>query len=127
MQCPTCQTECSGDRCGTCGKSLSRKVRRRVNSEEVTNPYEAQTVPCNRAAARAFHVALLAMIPVLGLLLGPVALLWGAVAHQRGKGDPQYTARSAALGAVVFGAVITVTNWLGFGLIVLGMRSLGII
>jgi len=127
MQCPACQTETSGDRCTACGKSLGRKARRRVNNEETANPYEAQTVPCNRAAARAFHVAILALIPVVGLLLGPVALLWGAIAHQRGKGDPQYTARSAALGAVVFGAVITITNWVGLGLIVLGMHSMGII
>jgi hypothetical protein len=125
MQCPACQTETCAKRCPACGKPLTRKIRRRAGNEDGTSPYEPQTVPCNRSAATAWHVAVLGMIPVLGLLLGPAAVLWGALTHCRCKADPQYTARSSALAAVAFGIAITITNWLGLGLIVFGMRSLG--
>jgi hypothetical protein len=69
----------------------------------------------NPAAWRAFRVSLWSVLPGLGLLLGPIAMVlgWRAV---RSAGD-DLSARNRAKAAIVFGAGSAVTQWLGAALI----------
>jgi hypothetical protein len=122
MQCPACNAENGEEatRCAKCGGTLSR--RRRSSVEDTDTPFSRHIDPANRPAVRAYRVAVLSMVPGLGLLLGPVAVVLGAAASRHGKADPDFTARGPAAAAVVFGAMTAVTNWAGLALMVLALR-----
>ncbi|HZY84832.1 MAG TPA: hypothetical protein VFE78_08370 [Gemmataceae bacterium] len=123
MQCPSCSAE-NGDevtRCAKCGGTLSRR-RRRNAVEDTDTPFSRYIDPANRPAVRAYRLAVLSMVPGLGLVLGPAALVLGAAARRRGKADPDFTARGPAAAAVLFGALTAVTNWAGLALMVAALR-----
>jgi len=123
MQCPACNAENGEEatRCAKCGGTLSRR-RRRNSVEDTDTPFSRYIEPANRPAVRAYRLAVLSMVPGLGLLLGPVAVVLGAAAGRRGKANPDFTARGPAAAAVMFGAMTAVTNWAGLALMVLGLR-----
>jgi hypothetical protein len=80
---------------------------------------EAET---NRAAQWAYRVCVLGLIPGLGLVLGPAAVVLGGWVH-RGKPDLDPTARTLAGASVLLGTLIALTNWLGLALMILGLRE----
>jgi hypothetical protein len=123
MQCPSCNAENAEEatRCAKCGATLSRR-RRRNAIDDTDTPFGRYIDPANRPAVRAYRVAVLSMVPGLGLLLGPVAVVLGAVAQRRGKADADFTARGPAAAAVVFGALTALTNWAGLALMALALR-----
>jgi hypothetical protein len=80
-------------------------------------------LPCfaagpNRAARRALRHGVLGLVPGLGLLLGPLAVVLGVVAERRGKADPTFAAQAHARAAVLLGLALTLTNWVGLALMV---------
>jgi hypothetical protein len=123
MQCPACNAENGEEatRCAKCGGTLSRR-RRRNALDETDTPFSRYIDPANWPAVRAYRLAVLSMVPGLGLLLGPVAAVLGAVAYWRGRSNPDFTARGPAVAAVAFGALTAVTNWAGLALMALGLR-----
>ncbi len=76
----------------------------------------------NPTATAAYRCGILAMIPGLGLVLGPVALVWGLWAHHREKANPSERGTTQAIAAIVFGGLCALTNWLGLYLMMLGLR-----
>jgi hypothetical protein len=129
MRCPSCNTENAPEtsRCGSCGAALGparpKGARRRGPAEETDTPCSADAEGTNRAALRAYRVAVLGLVPGLGLLLGPLAVVLGTAARRRGRSDPDFTARSHAAASVVLGALTAATNWLGVALMVRGLRN----
>jgi hypothetical protein len=127
MRCPRCNAENAAEtsRCGACGAALGparrKGARRRGPAEETDTSCPADAEGANRAALRAYRIALLGLVPGLGLLLGPLAVVLGTVAR-RGRSDPDCTARSHAAASVVLGALTAITNWLGVALMVRGLR-----
>jgi hypothetical protein len=93
--------------------------RKRTLAEDHDSPFSPCTNETNRPALRAYRISLLGLIPVLGALLGPVAVLLGALTLWRRKAQPEFTAHGPALAAVVLGSLITLTNWAGLALVVL--------
>jgi hypothetical protein len=65
------------------------------------------------------------LIPLVGLVLGPVAFLLGFVAWRRGQGDPLQKGIGPALAGMLLGGSVAVTNWLGVALIIYGLWSPG--
>ena len=120
MRCKACnaENEETAKRCAACGKRLG-KPRRGLAVESAT-PFSPEAEARGRLALRAYRLSLFGLIPFVGLVLGPLAALLGAVAHQRGKKDPSFQARAPALAAIVLGLLITVTNWFGVMLMILG-------
>ena len=130
MRCPSCNAETpEGLSCAACGRPLPaprRKPARKRGVEEVLEtPFSRHVEPANRPAMRAFRVAVYALVPGLGLLLGPLAVFLGARAGWRGRSDPAFTARIPARAAVVLGGLISVTNWVGLALMIAGWRRAG--
>ncbi len=68
---------------------------------EVTDP----------ATLRAYRVALLSLVPGLGLLLGPVAVVLGILALRYVRED--IAARKRAKVAAWCGVLVTLTQWVG--------------
>jgi hypothetical protein len=135
MRCTACQTDNTADvsRCAACGESLAEaapapvKPRssggRRGVAEEADTPFGPLGTGPNRAALIAFRVAVVGLVPGLGLVLGPLAVLLGWRAWRRGRGDAAFTAQSPAVAAVLLGAVLTLTNWVGLALMIAGWHS----
>jgi hypothetical protein len=123
MRCPTCNTENGkeGVRCNHCGGRLSRRVRRRA----VEDAFSLNVDPANRPAVRAFRVSVFGLLPGLGLVLGPVALVLGCVARWRARSNPEFTAAWPAWASILLGGILTVTNWVGLALMIVGLRHSG--
>jgi len=129
MHCPSCHSENLAEAvaCSICGRSLRsdetaatpvgqpspRAGSRRRNA----NDSDAANENNNPAAWGAYRVALWALLPGVGLLLGPVAIFLGRRAV-RGGGD--FSSRNRAKAAILLGVLITLTQWLGFALMIYG-------
>jgi len=86
-----------------------------------------ETEASNRAALQAYRMSVAALIPGLGLVLGPVAFVLGSLARRRSLRDPHFSARGPVLAAIIFGAVVTFANWVGFTLMYLGLHRSGML
>jgi hypothetical protein len=120
MRCKTCNAEngATAKRCAACGKRLGSP--RRGLAEESVTPFSPEAEARGRLALRAYRLSVFGLIPFVGLILGPVAAVLGAVAHHRGKSDPAFKAKGPALAAIILGFLITVTNWVGVTLMLVG-------
>jgi len=117
IRCPACQTENSNQTrvCTACGVKLPR---RRRGAEEEQGP------PPSTSALLAFRCAVCGLIPLVGLVMGPVALLLGFLAYRRGQEDVVTSGNAHAIAGMVFGGVIALTNWVGVLLMLYGLGVL---
>ena len=125
--CPACgmANEPGAPRCTSCGLLIGKRRRRRGVVAESDTPFAAEIAIHNLPALRAYRLAILGILPGVGLIAGPVACVLGAIARRRGKRDPQFTATGPALAAVILGGLSGAANWTGFALMFLGLRRLG--
>jgi hypothetical protein len=94
--------------------------------ESAASPFGGPVEPHNRPAIYAYRCSILGLIPVVGLILGPVALVWGFLALRRGRKDPEFSGHGPALLAMFLGLLLTLSQWTGAVLIYLGLRSQGV-
>ncbi len=122
MRCPACQAENPRDavRCAACNAALPRRPARRRADDET--PASA-AVPSNRPALFAYRLSLYGLIPLAGLVLGPTAVVLGALAARKARTEPTFNAHGPLLASIVIGAIDALTNWAGIVLIALGWWS----
>jgi hypothetical protein len=108
-------------KCAKCGAVLSRRFKRRGIAEESDTPFGGPVEPANRSAIWAYRVAVLGLVPGLGLALGPVTFVWGIWARLRGRRESEFTARGPAHAAILLGFLNALTNWLGLALMIRGL------
>lgn len=70
------------------------------------------------SARRALHLSLWALIPGVGLFLGPIAVILGYLAVRKTAND--LGSHNRAKAAVLLGVFITLTQWLGTYLMIRG-------
>jgi hypothetical protein len=127
MACPSCNAETPPEAtsCASCGAALvparRRQSGRRTVLDEVDTPFSRTHKGINGAACRAYRISVYGLVPGLGLILGPVAIILAILARRRGRGNPEFTAHTPARAAIVLGTLITLTNWIGVLLMVLGL------
>jgi hypothetical protein len=123
MRCPACNVENAPDatRCSGCQKSLARRPRRRNASESADGPVDPEAERRNAAAMRAYRMCMLALIPGLGLVLGPVALAMAGIARARGKRVAGFNHLGLSMAVMILAALITATQWAGVTLVWLGL------
>ncbi len=63
----------------------------------------------NPAALMAYYCAVFSIIPVFGLLLGPIALILGVVGLQKIKTDPRLAGTAHAWIGLALGGVVTLS------------------
>lgn len=73
----------------------------------------------------AYRYSVFGLIPLLGLVLGPLAVLYGLIAWRQSRTDPTVWRSSHVTFALVFGVAEVVCNVLGITLMVLGLISPG--
>jgi hypothetical protein len=106
---------------------MKPRRRRRAVREDADSPFSGHVEPHNRAAIYAYRCSIWGLLPGLGLVLGPVGLIWGWLAWRRARNDPQFTAQGPVCFAMVLGALITLTQWPGAVLIYLGLCAMGVL
>ena len=123
--CPACgaANEPGAHRCAACGILISRK-RRRGAAENSDTPFSPAATVHNRPALRAYHLAVVSIVPGVGLLVGPLAFVLGLSAR-RSLRDPQFTATGPLFASVILSGLTALSNWVGFVLMYLGLRQAG--
>jgi hypothetical protein len=81
--------------------------------------------PNNPRAMTAYRFAIYGLIPVAGLLLGPMALALGLAGWRHARQNPDRQGVGHAVTAVILGALEVLTNAVGLALIWIGIESLG--
>ena len=124
MRCPACNSENPREavHCAACNTALPRRPARRRGSDE-SETMASPAVPSNRPALRAYRLSLFGLIPIAGLVLGPVAVVLGALAARKALTEPTFTAHGPLLASVVIGAIDALTNWAGVALMAVGLWS----
>jgi hypothetical protein len=105
------------------GGPTAKRSRRRGLADDNDTPFSDLANAHNRSAVRAYRVSTIGLIPGLGLFFGPAAVVLGLVARRRGRGDPDFKGANLAAAAILLGAALALTNWLGLTLMVLGLRQ----
>jgi hypothetical protein len=125
MRCPSCGTENpeNAKRCTSCGDRTNRKPRRReaLNDSDIPLGQGANARPTT--AVRAFRCAVYGLIPLVGLVLGPVAIVLALLAWREGRRHPSVGGSGHVLGALVLGSAELLCNGLGVALMVLGWTT----
>ena len=118
MKCPTCEAVNDPDAktCSACGKPM--KPRRRRRGEEDNTPLSPEAEAFVRRASRLFRLGLWSLVPLLGLLLGPLTVI-GAL-WMRGPDQP---GRAMVRIAFWIGLLTAVSQWAGVWLIFLSYAS----
>lgn len=124
MNCPRCETENAADarRCSRCGAKLARRPRRR-SSDDSNTPFIVGPDSRNPTALTAYRCGVWGLIPFLGLVLGPAALVLGIVAWRQDRVDPAGPRSGPAVAAIILGTLILLTNWAGLVLMVIGLSG----
>jgi hypothetical protein len=87
-----------------------RRPRRPRDESEVFGDF---TPWKNPAAVYAYYVSLAALVPVLGLILGPIAILLGLFGYLRYRWRPDVVGANFAVAALILGTLNTLFNALG--------------
>jgi hypothetical protein len=122
MRCPACEAQNPNDatQCSACGKALTRRPRRRGSGDDADAPVSPEAERRNSAAAHAYRLCLWGLVPGLGLVLGPVATVLGAMARIRGDRVPGFSGKGPATVAILLGILIAASQWAGVALMVIG-------
>src|SRR5262245_7378432 len=104
-------------------KAPSKRVKRRAVPPESDTPFSEKAEGAYRAVRCAYRTALYALVPGIGLVLGPVAVLLGLRARHMARQESHFRAWSVISATLMLGLAITVTNWAGLWLIILGLRG----
>jgi hypothetical protein len=125
MRCPACGAESPPEAksCPACGGRAARKPRRREPVEEIDSAFGARADSPQAAALRAFRCGVYSLIPLAGLLLGPVAIVLAVLAWREGRRDPAAKGTGYVVGALVLGLAALLCNGAGLALMVLGLTT----
>jgi hypothetical protein len=100
---------------------LTPKRRRRRNDSQAEAPPSPRAEALTRQARCAWRLCLFGLVPFAGLVLGPVAALLARSAQRGGRDEPTFNAQPLARLALGLGLAIAAANWLGLGLMALGL------
>jgi hypothetical protein len=114
MRCPTCEAPLADDarECSRCGTGINARARRAYETQK-DRPFDPLADARNPLGVIAFRCAVVALVPFVGLLAGPLAVLLGLVSWIRGKEHRLKGNVGPTHGALVLGTLTTLTNWLG--------------
>ena len=130
MRCPACDAPNPRDavRCEECGERLPRRSRRPDPDEE---DYEggaeeavATIIPFrNVPALIAYYLGIFGLIPCVGLVLGPAALILGIIGWRKARAQSKAHGTGHAIAGIVLGSFDSLYNWAGLILMGAGMLS----
>jgi hypothetical protein len=106
----------------------ARRPRRRVEDDEVDVPDIrrrtddggiSSLIPYkNGKALVAYYCGVFSLIPCAGLILGPIALIFGILGYRYAKAYPTAKGLGHAIAGIVLGGLTTLGNW---GIVIIGL------
>lgn len=72
----------------------------------------------NGLALTAYYLGVFGLIPVLGLILGPLALIFGIIGVKNVRRNPQVKGSGHAITGITLGSIAIAINW-GFVLLMI--------
>lgn len=97
---------------------MSRKRRPRRNSPADEEAIFGDQRPWkNPAAMMAYRMAVLGLLPIVGLVLGLLAIVWGVVGRLRYNADQTIAGKPQSDAAIVAGAIEVACNAAGGALL----------
>jgi hypothetical protein len=121
MRCPACGAENPEEakRCPACGERAARKPRRRDAGEDIDSPFAMRPDSPLAPAARAYRCAVYSLIPLAGLLLGPLAIVLALRAWREGRRDEEARGSGYVVAALALGLATMLCNGAGVALMVI--------
>jgi len=125
MPCPSCGDEQAADlqSCPKCSEKSERRARRPAQAPPREVPLGPKLPLKNPRALSAFRCGVYGLIPFVGLLLGPLAVLFGILGLRHVKSNPADKGASHAIAGIVLGAMELVANWLGLMFVLHGLAT----
>jgi len=131
--CPDCGYELSGlagDQCPECGASLPAEFIATQESPAAGQAPTVQPAPPsirrtgfkrlmpmeNHQALTAYYVAVASLIPLLGIILGPAAIVYGIEGIRHARQQPQHHGKTHATFGIIVGSATTIFNLCGWWL-----------
>ena len=116
MRCSSCQAENPDDAhsCSACGAKLVRRASRRV--PRATDSGGGIDETKTGLAWTAYRCGVYGLIPFVGLVMGPIALVLGFVAWKQGYVVNKGRGIGPARAGMLLGGLIALTHWLGLAL-----------
>jgi hypothetical protein len=106
------------------GTGVTRKPRRSRVAEVSDTPFSDQASDTRGAlAVWAYRLSLCGLLPGVGLLLGPVALVLGLIAALSSWRKLGFKSGSLCIAAIVLGLLTTLTQWWGLSLMIRGLQG----
>jgi Domain of unknown function (DUF4190) len=106
------------------GRSAPRKTRRRqrhYEDEEINDGGISTLIPyTNPKALIAYYLGIFGLIPCLGSLLGPAALILGILGLRVVQKHPTAKGTGHAIAGIVLGSLETLGNWAAIAFTALG-------
>jgi predicted Zn finger-like uncharacterized protein len=96
-------------------EDYERRFRRRDSGMETLIPYR------NGKALAAYYCGVFSLIPCLGAILGPLALIFGILGVRYAKAHPGAHGMGHGIAGIVLGSLTTLANWGVVLLVVFGM------
>lgn len=101
-----------------------KRPKRRGGVGESDTPFSPQAIEVHGPdAVRAFRCSVYGLIPGVGLLLGPLALLLGFWACMKHRKTPERKGVSMAKAAMWLGFFLGLTQWMGLTLMILALAG----
>jgi hypothetical protein len=106
------------------GTGVARRPRRSRVAEVSDTPFSDQAADTRGAlAVWAYRLSLCGLIPFVGLILGPLALVLGLAAATSSWRKLGFKAGSLCIAAIVLGLLLTVTQWWGLAIMIRGLQG----
>jgi hypothetical protein len=125
MRCPSCDADnpTKAIACKQCGGALPRKPRKRPVVDLIDSPFGPVGDGPNRRAYIAYRCSIVALIPVVGLVAGPLAFALGANAWLRDRQQDAFSAWGPLNASLLLGTLAAITNWTGLALMLIGLGA----
>jgi len=123
MRCPACGANNSAEvlRCSSCGEKVARRPRRQDSQDEYESPFAWRNDSRHPLALWAYRCGVLSLIPLVGLVLGPLALGLALLAWRPVRKEANSKSYGLVIIALLLGFFTLVANGIGIVLIVAGL------
>ena len=120
MLCPACKApnDDAAKKCAACGANVKRRRPRKRDDDDA--PPSPQALAHNREVTALYRWCLLALVPVLGLVLGPL-VAWRAWRFWKLAADPALAGSIPVGLAFWMGVTSAALSWVGLALVSLSL------
>jgi hypothetical protein len=104
---------------------LNRRPRRQDLLDDSESPFSKRNDSRNPLALKAYRLSILGLIPLVGLVLGPIAIVLALLAWRPVRRESPRKSGGLVVAALLVGLATSVANGIGVALMVYGLTASG--